>query len=184
MTTSSLCCTLYNAEAHWPYGCTLISFHKLNVLNVEQVLYFNIFVDNSFLQCSPWVLAQQVRDNSWPVFFKTTYIVLVNLQQVASGKKFLELSLEAVNFTGCRLIRRTLFLWSFFLDTTLICLFLFVFFFKEFFYLSFSSNDVVNTGTPLHKGDKVEFYVTTDKRYTIWGDVCTVIGSARRLRKA
>lgn len=34
----------------------------------------------------------------------------------------------------------------------------------EFFYLSFSSNDVVNTGTPLHKGDKVEFYVTTDKR--------------------
>jgi len=32
----------------------------------------------------------------------------VNLQQVAGGKKFLELSLEAVNFTGYRLIRRTL----------------------------------------------------------------------------
>lgn len=121
------------AEAHWPYGCTLkwccfmTSFHKLNVLNVKQALYFNIFVDNSFL-------------------------------------------------------------WSFFfLDTTLIFLFWFVclfFFFQEFFYLSFSSNDVVNTGTPLHKGDKVEFYVTTDKRYTIWGDVCTVIASARRLRKA
>jgi len=32
----------------------------------------------------------------------------VNLQEVAGGKKFLELSLEAVNFTGYRLIRRTL----------------------------------------------------------------------------
>ena len=60
------------------------------------------------MQCSPQVLAQQVRDNSWPVFFKTTYIVLVNLQKVAGGKKFLELLLEAVNFTGYRLIRRTL----------------------------------------------------------------------------
>lgn len=49
MTTSSLCCTLYNAEAHWPNSCTLISFHKLNVLNVKQALYFIIFVDNSFL---------------------------------------------------------------------------------------------------------------------------------------
>jgi len=34
----------------------------------------------------------------------------VNLQEVAGGKKFLELSLEAVNFTGYRLIRRTLML--------------------------------------------------------------------------
>lgn len=34
----------------------------------------------------------------------------------------------------------------------------------EFFYLSFSSNDVINSDTPLHKGDKVEFYVATDKR--------------------
>jgi len=49
-----------------------------------------------------------VRDNSRPVFFKTIYIVLVNLQQVAGGKKFLELLLEAVNFTSYRLIRRTL----------------------------------------------------------------------------
>jgi len=32
----------------------------------------------------------------------------VNLQEVEGGKKFLELSLEAVNFTGYRLIRRTL----------------------------------------------------------------------------
>jgi len=56
------------------------------------------------------VLAQQVRDNSSPVFFKTTYIVLVNLQEVAGGKKFSELLLEAVNFTGYRLIRRTLLL--------------------------------------------------------------------------
>jgi len=32
----------------------------------------------------------------------------VNLQEVAGGKKFLELLLEAVNFTGYRLIRRTL----------------------------------------------------------------------------
>ena len=31
----------------------------------------------------------------------------MNLQEVAGGKKFLELSLEAVNFTGYRLIRRT-----------------------------------------------------------------------------
>ena len=37
-------------------------------------------------QCSPWVLAQQVRDNSCPVFFKTTDIVFVNLQEVAGGK--------------------------------------------------------------------------------------------------
>ena len=35
-------------------------------------------------------------------------IVLVNLQEVAGGKKFLELLLEAVNITGYRLIRRTL----------------------------------------------------------------------------
>ena len=41
-------------------------------------------------------------------FFKTTYIVLVNLQKVAGSKKFLELLLEAVNFTGYCLIRRTL----------------------------------------------------------------------------
>ncbi|KAJ7393843.1 Cold shock domain-containing protein E1 [Desmophyllum pertusum] len=34
----------------------------------------------------------------------------------------------------------------------------------EYFYLSFSSSDVSNSGTPLHKGDKVEFYVATDKR--------------------
>ena len=33
---------------------------------------------------------------------------LVNLQEVAGGKKFLELLLEAVNFTGYHLIRRTL----------------------------------------------------------------------------
>ena len=32
----------------------------------------------------------------------------MNLQEVAGGKKFLELLLEAVNFTGYRLIRRTL----------------------------------------------------------------------------
>jgi len=32
----------------------------------------------------------------------------VNLQEVAGGKKFLELLLEAVNFTGYRLIRRSL----------------------------------------------------------------------------
>ena len=32
----------------------------------------------------------------------------MNLQKVAGGKKFLELVLEAVNFTGYRLIRRTL----------------------------------------------------------------------------
>jgi len=31
----------------------------------------------------------------------------VNLQEVAGGKKFLELLLEAVNFMGYRLIRRT-----------------------------------------------------------------------------
>lgn len=34
----------------------------------------------------------------------------------------------------------------------------------EYFYLSFSASDVNNSGTPLHKGDKVEFYVATDKR--------------------
>ena len=38
-------------------------------------------------------------------------------------------------------------------------------FFQEYFYLSFSASDVNNSGTPLHKGDKVEFYVATDKRY-------------------
>ena len=65
-------------------------------------------VKSTYPQCSPQVLAQQVRDNSWPVFLKTTYIVLVNLQKVAGGKKFLELLLQAVNFTGYRLIRRTL----------------------------------------------------------------------------
>ena len=32
----------------------------------------------------------------------------MNLQKVAGGKKFLELLLEVVNFTGYRLIRRTL----------------------------------------------------------------------------
>ena len=53
-------------------------------------------------------LAQQVRDNSWPVFFKTTCIVWVNLQEVAGGKNRLLLLLEAVKFTGYRLIRRTL----------------------------------------------------------------------------
>lgn len=37
---------------------------------------------------------------------------------------------------------------------------------QEFFYLSFSSNDIINSGTPLHKGDRVEFYVATDKRYS------------------
>ena len=42
------------------------------------------------------------------VFFKTTYIVLVNLQEVAGGKNRLLLLLEAVNFTGYGLIRRTL----------------------------------------------------------------------------
>ena len=50
------------------------------------------------MQCSPQILAQQEGDNSWAVFFKTTYIVLVNLQKVAGGKKFLELLLEAVNY--------------------------------------------------------------------------------------
>ena len=35
-------------------------------------------------------------------------MVLVNLQEVAGGKKFLELLLVAVNFTGYRLIRKTL----------------------------------------------------------------------------
>ena len=60
------------------------------------------------MQYSPQILAQQVGDNSWPVFFKTTYIVLVNLQKVAGVKKFLELLLEAVNFTSYHLIRRTL----------------------------------------------------------------------------
>ena len=49
-----------------------------------------------------------IRDNSWMVFFKTTYIVLVNLQEVAGGKNRLLLLLEAVNFTGYGLIRRTL----------------------------------------------------------------------------
>lgn len=34
----------------------------------------------------------------------------------------------------------------------------------EVFYLQFSSNDIVGSGIPLHKGDKVEFYVATDKR--------------------
>lgn len=34
----------------------------------------------------------------------------------------------------------------------------------EYFYLSFSPSDVCTSGTPLHKGDKVEFYVATDKR--------------------
>ena len=38
------------------------------------------------MQCSPELLAQLVRDNSWPVFFKTTYIVLANLQEVAGDK--------------------------------------------------------------------------------------------------
>lgn len=42
------------------------------------------------------------------------------------------------------------------------------FFFQEYFYLSFSSSDVSNSGTPLHKGDKVEFYVATDKRYNVY----------------
>ena len=65
-----------------------------------------------YVQCSPKVLNQQVRHNSWPVLFKTTYIVLVNLQEVAGGKKFLELLLEAVNFTGYRLIRRTQYVWQ------------------------------------------------------------------------
>jgi len=41
------------------------------------------------LQCSPYVLAQRVRDNSWPVFSKTTLL----------------------NNTGYHLIRRTLALW-------------------------------------------------------------------------
>ena len=45
------------------------------------------------MQRSPQILAQQVGDNSWPVFFKTNYTVLVNLQKVAGGKKFLELLL-------------------------------------------------------------------------------------------
>jgi len=36
----------------------------------------------------------------------------VNLQEVAGGKKFLELLLEAANFTGYRLIRRTLRVWE------------------------------------------------------------------------
>ena len=49
-----------------------------------------------------------IGDNSWPVFFKTTYIVLVNLQEVAGGKNRLLLLLEAVNFTRYRLIRRPL----------------------------------------------------------------------------
>jgi len=62
----------------------------------------------SHMQCSPQILTQQVGDNSCPVLFKTTCIVLVNLQKVAGGKKFLELLLGAVNFTGYRLIRRTL----------------------------------------------------------------------------
>lgn len=38
-------------------------------------------------------------------------------------------------------------------------------FFQEYFYLQFSTSDVIDSGTPLHKGDKVEFYVATDKRY-------------------
>lgn len=42
---------------------------------------------------------------------------------------------------------------------------MFCIFSQEYFYLSFSASDVNNSGTPLHKGDKVEFYVATDKRY-------------------
>ena len=38
----------------------------------------------------------------------------MNLQEVADGKKFLELLLEAVNFTGYRQIRRTLERWLFY----------------------------------------------------------------------
>ena len=41
-------------------------------------------------------------------FLKTTYRVRVNLQEVAGGKKFSELLPDAINFTGYRLIRRTL----------------------------------------------------------------------------
>ena len=50
--------------------------------------------------------------------FKTTYIVLVNLQEVAGGKKFLKLLLGAVKFTGYRLIWRTLLCWRFWWETT------------------------------------------------------------------
>ena len=42
------------------------------------------------------------------IFLKQLVIVLVNLQEVAGSKRFLELLLEAVNFTSYRLIRRTL----------------------------------------------------------------------------
>ena len=42
------------------------------------------------------------------LFFKTTYIVLVNHQEVTGGKNCCLLLLEAVNITGYRLIRRTL----------------------------------------------------------------------------
>jgi len=45
--------------------------------------------------------------------FKTTYIVSVNLQEVAGGKKFLELLLEAVNFSDYHLISRTLLIPSY-----------------------------------------------------------------------
>lgn len=34
----------------------------------------------------------------------------------------------------------------------------------EWFYLPFSSNDMSDDSNPLHKGDKVDFYVATDKR--------------------
>ena len=46
--------------------------------------------------------------------FKTTYVVLVNLQEVAGPKNCCLLLLEAVNFTSYHLIRRTLYvmLWK------------------------------------------------------------------------
>ena len=53
-------------------------------------------------------LSSAGKEQFWRVFFKTTYIVLVNRQEVAGGKNYCLLLLEAVNFTGYRLIRRTL----------------------------------------------------------------------------
>ena len=55
------------------------------------------------------------------------------------------------------------------------------FFFQECFYLPFSSNDVTRS-SPLHKGDKVDFYVATDKRFAIFLLCCCSSGQRERGR--
>ena len=72
-----------------------MNLHKMNSVTKVSSLSFSSAGKGQFL-------------TGITIFFETTYIVLVNLQEVSGSKSCCLLLLEVVNFTSYHLIRRTL----------------------------------------------------------------------------